>query len=724
MRRRIRRPVSGGEAPSGTGSTLLSLTEVATQPLPVEPIHRVLGLTDRELERICGLLGREPNHLELAVFSLLWSEHCGYKHSALLLKRLPSRGERVLQGPGENAGVLDLGDGEAVAFKVESHNHPSAVEPFQGAATGVGGILRDIVAMGARPVALLDGLRFGDPGWQFDRAVAGIGHYGNCVGVATVGGEAVFDAAYRDNCLVNAMCVGLLPAERVTRAGARTPGHLLVLFGATTGRDGIGGASVLASQELGEGAAQKRPSVQIGDPFTGKKLIEVSVELVERGLVESLQDCGAAGLASALAEMARDGAGVDVHLERVPLREELEPWEIMISESQERMVAVVRPSFLDAVTAVCERCELPCTPIGAVTDSGELRVFHDGERVGAVPASFLTDEAPRYRVEPRPRAPQPATEPIVGPAAETALLELLSSPNLRSRAWIYERYDHLVGSRTVRRPGLDAAVIRLRPSLRGLALTLDGTGRLGALDPRAGGAAAVLEAARNVACAAGEPLGLTDCLNFGNPEKGDVAWELAEAIEGMALAAEALRIPVVSGNVSLYNETDGRAIHPTPVVGCVGLVRDVRSVPCGWRDGDVVLLAGAPALSFAASEYQALYGELGGRPAALDLAEEAWLIRFLWRVAPRLGLAHDVSCGGLAVALAEAALWSGRGAELDLPDDPLALFGEGGGQAVVACAPDVAARLRGVPLRELGVVGGDELLGLPLGELRSAWEAS
>jgi phosphoribosylformylglycinamidine synthase II len=382
-------------------------------------VHRALGLTDVEFDRICELLGRDPNHFELAVFSLLWSEHCAYKHSALLLKRLPSGGERVLQGPGENAGVLDLGDGEAVAFKVESHNHPSAVEPFQGAATGVGGILRDIVAMGARPVALLDGLHFGEPGWAFDRAVAGIGHYGNCVGVPTVGGEAVFDPSYADNCLVNAMCVGLLPTERVLRARARTPGHLLVLYGATTGRDGIGGASVLASQELGEGAADKRPSVQIGDPFTGKRLIEVSVELVERGLVESLQDCGAAGLASALAEMARDGAGVDVYLDRVPLREALEAWEIMISESQERMVAVVREGFLEAVEEVCARWELRCTPIGIVTDTGELRAYFGDEVLGEIPAAYLTEEAPRYRVEVSPHARAAAPPAPKGPVSYT-----------------------------------------------------------------------------------------------------------------------------------------------------------------------------------------------------------------------------------------------------------------------------------------------------------------
>ena len=462
-----------GRAGAGrrSASSLVRVTQTRVVPLPgydgrltqvaEQPLHRALGLTDGELDRICELLGREPNHFELAVFSLLWSEHCGYKHSALLLKRFPSGGERVLQGPGENAGVIDLGGGEAVAFKVESHNHPSAVEPFQGAATGVGGILRDIVAMGARPIALLDGLRFGAPDHHFDRAVAGIGAYGNSVGVPTVGGEAVFDPAYADNCLVNAMCVGLLPSDRVTRAGARTPGHLLVLYGATTGRDGIGGASVLASQELGEGAAEKRPSVQIGDPFTGKKLIEVSVELVERGLVESLQDCGAAGLASALAEMARDGAGVDVHLDRVPLREELEPWEIMISESQERMVAVVRPGFLEAVEEVCARWELHCTPIGEVTDTGELRAFHSGETLGEIPAHLLTDEAPRYRVEPRPRTPLAlAPDPPPRPARAARLAERpqprLDLRALRPPGRLADRAPPGSGRRGAAAPALDA----------------------------------------------------------------------------------------------------------------------------------------------------------------------------------------------------------------------------------------------------------------------------
>jgi phosphoribosylformylglycinamidine synthase len=661
---------------------------------------------------------REPNHFELAVFSLLWSEHCGYKHSALLLKRFPTDSPRVLQGPGENAGVVDLGDGEAVAFKVESHNHPSAVEPFQGAATGIGGILRDIIAMGARPVALLDGLRFGEPGWMFERAVAGIGHYGNCVGVPNIGGEAVFDLSYAGNCLVNAMCVGLLPTERVLKAQARGTGNVVLLYGATTGRDGIGGASVLASQELGEEAADKRPSVQIGDPFTGKKLIESSLELVERDLVVSLQDCGAAGLASSLAEMARGGGGIDVHLDRVPLREEdMEPWEVMISESQERMVAVVDPENLAAVEALCDRWELDHAAIGEVTDTGDLRAYFDGEVVGSIPAEYLTDEAPRYEVEREPRQPSAPAPAPAGPPTRQALLELLGSPNLRSRAWIYRRYDQLVGSRTIRRPGLDAAVLRLRPSYRGLAVSLDGSGRVASLDPHTGGASAVLEAARNVACTGAEPLAITDCLNFGNPEKPEIAWELAEAIEGMSAACEALAIPVVSGNVSLYNDTDGRSIHPTPVVGCVGLVADVRTVPGAWREGDAVYLAGEPQLSFDGSEYQALYAELGGRPAPLDLAREAQLVRDLHELAPRCSLVHDVSEGGLAVALAEAAILSGIGAELDLPDDALVLFGEGGGQAILASSEDL-------PFRRIGSVGGDTLLSLPIEDLRQAYEVT
>jgi phosphoribosylformylglycinamidine synthase subunit PurL len=636
----------------------------------------------------------------------------------------------VLQGPGENAGVLDLGDGLAVAFKVESHNHPSAVEPFQGAATGVGGILRDIVAMGARPVALLDGLRFGEPGHEFSRAVGGIGAYGNSVGVCTVGGETVFDDAYRDNCLVNAMCVGLLPADRVLRAKATAAGQAVVLYGATTGRDGIGGASVLASQELGEESSEKRPSVQIGDPFTGKKLIEASVELVEAGLVESLQDCGAAGIASALSEMATD-YGIDVHLDRVPLREEgMEPWEIMISESQERMVAIVRPARLEAVAAVLDRWELHHAVIGEVTSSGELRAFWEDEPVGEIPARFLTEKCPRYELVLEPRALTSAPTLADPPVLADALLGLLASPNVRSRSFVFRRYDQLVGSRTVRRPGFDAAVLRLRPSYRGLAVSLDGQGSIARLDPRLGGALAVLEAARNVACAGGEPLGFTNCLNFGNPEKPEIAWELSETIEGMVAACRALGAPIVSGNVSLYNETNGRAIHPTPVVGAVGLVEDVRRVPKGWREGDVLLVAEASPLSLAGSQYQAQFGEVGGTPGPLDPEAEARLVSFLWRAGPLCTLVHDAAEGGLAVCLAEAAIRSACGAALELDDDPAALFGEVGGRAVLACAPEREAALRdlavelNVPLRPVGSAGGDTLLGVKLDRLREAWEGA
>jgi phosphoribosylformylglycinamidine synthase len=636
-----------------------------TQVAPEQPLHRALGLTDGELDRIRELLGRNPNEFELAVFSLLWSEHCGYKHSALLLRRLPSEGKRVLQGPGENAGVIDVGEGQALAFKVESHNHPSAVEPFQGAATGIGGILRDIVAMGARPIALLDGLRFADDGWPLRRAVAGIAHYGNATGIANVGGEAVFDEAYRDNPLVNAMCVGVLPAARVTRAAATAVGAHVVLYGATTGRDGIGGASVLASAELGENDVDKRPSVQIGDPFTGKKLIEASLELVEGGLVESLQDCGAAGLASALAEMAGGGAGIDVHLDRVPLRESgLGPWEIMISESQERMVAVVRPAMLDAVRQVCAKWELACSPIGEVTDTGELRAFHDQELVGEIPVTLLTEECPRYDAARSPHSTR-NEEP--------------SPLNRASKAWIYEQYDQLVGSRTVRRPGLDGAVLRLRPSLRGVAVSLQGPPP-GERDPVRAGVLAVLGAARNVASAGGEPLALTDCLNFGSPEKPEIAWELERAIEGIAQAAAALGVPVVSGNVSLYNDSDGRSIPPTPLVGCVGLVGDVRLVPGSWRAGDAVLLATAP--------------------GDLDLAAEAALIRYVWKAAPLLSLAHDVSDDGVAVAVGEAADHSGLEADVELPDDAP------GGRVLLACAPDDVARLGKRNVARIGSVRG------------------
>jgi phosphoribosylformylglycinamidine synthase len=709
-----------------------------------QPLHRSLGLTDGEFGRIRELLERDPNDFELAVFSLLWSEHCAYKHSRLLLRRFPTGGPRVLQGPGENAGVIDVGDGLAVAFKVESHNHPSAVEPFQGAATGVGGILRDIFAMGARPIAILDALRFGDPAEAhqrhlFARVVEGVGHYGNCVGVANVGGEVEFDPAYAGNCLVNAMCVGLMQAGRQQSSGTGRPGGVLVLYGARTGRDGIGGASVLASQGFDETAAEKRPSVQIGDPFMGKKLIECTLRLVADGLLDALQDLGAAGLASSTAEMASaGGVGIDVDLSAVPLREAgMEPFEIMISESQERMAAVVSPDRLERVREVCARYDLDATAIGEVTDSGHLRCLFDGDVVGDMPVEVLTGGAPRIAVE-RRRPARLADRPVEPSPVEdpgAALRALLGSPNLASRRWVTRQYDQLVGSGTVVRPGGDAAVVRLTPSSRAIAISLDGNGARSSLDPRRGGAAVVCEAARNVACTGARPAALTNCLNFGNPEQPEVGYELAETIEGMAAACEALELPVVSGNVSLYNESDGRPIHPTPVVGVVGVLGDAElAVSAGFQHaGDRVLLAGGGRFAVDGSAYQrVVLGRLEGRIPDPDLTNERALHAFLADAAEGrlLRSAHDVSAGGAAVCVAESSMLGGIGARVDL-DDP---FGEGEGRVLISADPAAVEALHalaarhGLPLKDVGEVGGEAIVAGPasieLTEARRLYESA
>ena len=678
------------------------------------------------------------------MFSLLWSEHCAYKHSRPLLRRFPTGGARVLQGPGENAGVIDVGDGLAVAFKVESHNHPSAVEPFQGAATGVGGILRDIFAMGARPIAILDALRFGDPAEPhqrhlFSRVVEGVGHYGNSVGVANVGGEVEFDPAYAGNCLVNAMCVGLMPAGRTQSSGTGRPGGVLVLYGARTGRDGIGGASVLASQGFDESAAAKRPSVQIGDPFMGKKLIECTLDLVSQGLIEALQDLGAAGLASSTAEMAAaGGVGIDVDLSAVPLREPgMEPSEIMISESQERMAAVVSADRVEQVREVCARHDLDATAIGEVTGSGRLRCLFDGGLVGDMPVAVLTDGAPRIEVDrrrPQRLSDQPvAPEPVADPDA--ALRALLASPNVASRRWVTRQYDQLVGSGTVVRPGGDAAVVRLTPSNRAIAISLDGNGARSSLDPRRGGAAIVCEAARNVACTGARPAAVTNCLNFGNPEQPEVGYELAETIEGMAEACEALALPVVSGNVSLYNESDGRAIHPTPVVGVVGVLDDAGlAVAAGFRlAGNRVLIAGGGRGAIDGSAYQrVVLHRLEGRIPDPDLANERALHEFLAQAAERglLASAHDVSAGGAAVCAVESALLGGIGARVEIDD----LFGEGEGRVLISADPAAVARLDdlarglGLPLHDIGEVGGERVVvgpvAIELAEARRLYESA
>ncbi|MBA2429007.1 MAG: phosphoribosylformylglycinamidine synthase subunit PurL [Thermoleophilaceae bacterium] len=703
------------------------------------PRHRELGLTDAEYDGIVTRLGREPNPTELAVFSLMWSEHCAYKHSRRLLRLLPTDGPAVVMGPGENAGAVDVGDGLAVAFKVESHNHPSAVEPFQGAATGVGGILRDVFAIGARPIAVLDSLRFGEPDsprsrYLLNGAVAGIGHYGNSIGVATVGGEISFEGPYEHNCLVNAMCVGIAPRERMVRSAAAGVGNHLVLLGALTGRDGIGGASVLASAELDAASLAARPTVQIGDPFEENRLMHCCLELLDRGLLPSLQDLGAAGLSSSASEMAsKGGVGIDLDVSKVPLREEdMEPFEVMVSESQERMLCVVEPERIDEVIAVAERWIVRATPIGTVTDSDRLRVLDGDEVVGDVPVSALVDDCPVYDLTPEPPgAPLYAAPPRRleddGEIGDT-LLAVLGSPNVASKRWAYEQYDSYVGSRTVRRPGdADAAVLHLHHDggAGAIAVAIDGNGRRVACDPYAGAVEAVLECARNLACAGAEPLGLTNCLNFGNPEKPAIAWQLTRAVEGLRDACIALGVPVVGGNVSLYNEGSEGPIYPTPVVGMVGRVPDSeRTLPSAWtEDGHAIALVGPFRPDLAGSELEKLRGRLAGWLPVADLeAQRAALV--LVRDAVRSGRfasAHDVSDGGLACALAECCAASGLGARVDvsaLVDEAgsldAALFGEGPGGVLLAGAPDavenLVARAGSVPVRVVGSTGGTELV--------------
>ncbi|MEK6277959.1 MAG: phosphoribosylformylglycinamidine synthase subunit PurL [Actinomycetota bacterium] len=717
--------------------------------------HRDLGLTDAEYDRICRLLEREPNDVELAMFSLMWSEHCAYKHSRKLLRRLPTEGERVVMGPGENAGAVDLGNGYAAAFKVESHNHPSAVEPFQGAATGVGGILRDVFALGARPIAVLDSLRFGEldsarSRYLLDGAVRGIGHYGNSIGVPTVGGEIYFEAPYEQNCLINAMCVGLARTEDMVRSAAVGVGNVVVLMGASTGRDGIGGASVLASAELDEGD-EKRPSVQIGDPFEEAKLLECCLELLGRGLLVALQDLGAAGLTSSAGEMASGGGvGIDIDVTRVPLREaDMEPFEIMVSESQERMLAVVEPGKVDAVLATCEKWQTGAAAIGEVTDSGRIRVLRGDEPVGDVPVSTLVDGCPLYDLEPEEPGGwiygNSATLDGVAEGADV-LLALLASPNVASKRWAFEQYDSVVGSRTVRRPqSADAAVLAVPEADKAIAVAIDGNGRRVACDPYRGTIEAVLECASNLACVGAEPLGLTNCLNFGNPEKPGPAWQLDRSVAGLADACEALGVPVVGGNVSLYNEGPDGPIYPTPVVGLVGELPDPgRAAGLAFaKEGDAIALAGPFAPSLAGSELAKLRGELDSGLPGVDPGAVGAAIAAV-RDAVRSGVvasAHDVSDGGLACALAECAIAAGVGCRVDL--DPLVearggsgesgLFGEGPGGFVLSGDRTALEGLASDTLEVLiiGEVGGERVeieaaelsLSVPLAEAGRAWRS-
>jgi phosphoribosylformylglycinamidine synthase len=712
------------------------------------PKYRELGLTDSEYELIVEKLGREPNDVELAMFSLLWSEHCAYKHSRKLLRRLPTEGERVVMGPGENAGAVDVGNGYAVAFKVESHNHPSAVEPFQGAATGVGGIMRDVFAIGARPIALLDSLRFGEldsvrSRHLLDGAVRGIGHYGNSIGVATVGGEIYFEEPYEHNCLVNAMCIGFAKTKDMVRAAAAGPGNSIVLMGASTGRDGIGGASVLASAELGEGDEAKRPTVQIGDPFEESKLLECCLELLEKGLLVSLQDLGAAGLTSSAGEMASaGGVGIDIDVAAVPLREaDMEPFEIMVSESQERMLAVVEPARVEEVRAICEKWQTGSAVIGTVTEGGQIRILRGADVVGEMPVEALVDGCPLYDLD--PAAPEGwiygNRETLApGASAKEELLALLGAPSIASKRWAFEQYDSIVGSRTVRRPEqADAAVLQLPEAGNAIAVSIDGNGRRVACDPYGGTIEAVLECAQNLACVGAEPLGLTNCLNFGNPEKPAGAWQLDHAVSGLADACKALGVPVVGGNVSLYNEGPDGPIYPTPVVSMVGELPDPAQVAGNAfaREGEAIGLIGPFEPSLAGSELAKQRGELKMGLPAPDLAAVAAAcdtVREAIR-AGRLSSAHDVSDGGLAVALAESAIAGGIGCQVDLqhlrergcsPEE--ALFGEGTGGFLVSGERATLEQLGATLLGQVGgeaieIAAGDRSLTLSLAEAESTW---
>ena len=728
----------------------------AVAAIPGRERALLLGLTGSEYELIVERIGREPNEVELAMFSLLWSEHCAYKHSRKLLRRLPTEGDRVLMGPGENAGAVDIGGGHAIAFKVESHNHPSAVEPFQGAATGVGGILRDVFALGARPIAVLDSLRFGEVDSErsrflLDGAVRGIGHYGNSIGVPTVGGEIYFEPPYEQNCLINAMCVGLARTAEMVRAAAAGVGNTVVLMGASTGRDGIGGASVLASAELDSEDDSKRPSVQIGDPFEESKLLECCLELLGRGLLVSLQDLGAAGLTSSAGEMASaGGVGIDMDVARVPLREaDMEPFEIMVSESQERMLAVVEPENVGAVEEICARWQTGAAAIGEVTDSGRLRVLRDGETVGDIPVEALVDGCPLYDLAPaEPEGWIYGNRKTVPDAADGGelLLALLASANVASKRWAFSQYDSVVGSRTVRRPeSADAAVLQIPEAGNAIAVSIDGNGRRVACEPYLGAVEAVLECAQNLACVGAEPLGLTNCLNFGNPEKPAPAWQLDRAVTGLADACTALGVPVVGGNVSLYNEGAEGPIYPTPVVGMVGEIPDPSRVAGSafTREGDAIALVGPFAPSLAGSELAKQRGELdAGLPAADPAAVAAACAAV--RDAVRGGLvssAHDISDGGLACALAESAIGGGVGARADL--DPLvearggsgetALFGEGPGGFLLSGEREALEAVGGgaVEVLLIGEVGGERVeieaaelsVALPLAEAERAWRA-
>jgi phosphoribosylformylglycinamidine synthase len=697
------------------------------------------GLKPDEYERIVAALGREPNLTELGMFSVMWSEHCSYKSSRVHLRTLPTAGPRVLQGPGENAGAVDIGDGLAAVFKIESHNHPSFIEPYQGAATGVGGIIRDIFTMGARPVALMNSLRFGPMDGPHgartrrivEGVVAGIAGYGNSIGVPTVGGEIAFEEPYTGNPLVNVFCLGLSRADALVKGRADGVGNPVYYVGAKTGRDGIHGAT-MASAEFDDTSAEKRPAVQVGDPFMEKLLLEACLELMKGDALIGVQDMGAAGLTCATSEMgARGGRGIEIDVRHVPQRETgMTPYEIMLSESQERMLLVVKKGREREVEEIFDKWDLHAAQVGVVTGDGLLRVKDRGTLVAEIPNVALVDEAPVYnRPMSRPgyldevRRFDPSTLPVTDP--QDALFRVLSAPTVANKRWVYRQYDHMVRTNTIVLAGMGAGVIRVKGTSRALAMSVDGNGRYGYLDPRRGAMLAVAEAARNVACAGAEPIGATNCLNFGNPERPGIMWQFAEAVQGIGEACRALDVPITGGNVSLYNETDGKAIYPTAVIGVVGLIDDAAlTLSRTFRgEGDAIVLLGETFDELGGSEYlKTIHAQVSGEPPRLDLRRERALIGLLVRSA-RAGLlrsAHDCSDGGVAVTLAECAFdTGGLGCDVDLPAGGLrvdaALFSESASRAIVTAAgADVSSLLQmaagaGVPACPIGRTGGARL---------------
>ncbi|WP_411343879.1 phosphoribosylformylglycinamidine synthase subunit PurL [Paenibacillus sp. WLX1005] len=736
-----------------------SVKEPTAEQVAEQKLYQQMGVSDTEFDLICGFLGRKPNYTEIGVFSVMWSEHCAYKNSKPLLRRFPTDGPRVLMGPGEGAGIVDIGDNQAVVFKIESHNHPSAVEPYQGAATGVGGIIRDIFSMGARPIASLNSLRFGKleserVKYLFEHVVAGIAGYGNCIGIPTVGGEVMFDESYEGNPLVNAMCVGLIDHDKIQRGVAKGVGNPVFYVGPPTGRDGIHGAT-FASEELTEESEARKTAVQVGDPFMEKLVMESCLELIDTGIVLGIQDMGAAGLTCSSSEMAsKAGNGLELYLDQVPQREEgMTPYEMMLSESQERMLFVVEPKDEAQAMEIFERWGVICAKVGKVTDDGRLKLFHHDELVGDMPVHALVDECPIYNKPSSVPAYYEQMASIDTAAYDEvtdlsgALRSVLASPTVASKAWVYDQYDYMVRTSTAVRPGSDAAVVLVNGTRKALAMTTDCNSRFVYLDPEVGGKIAVSEAARNIVCSGAEPLAITDNLNFGSPEKPEIFWQMEQSVDGMATACRALETPVIGGNVSLYNENTRGSIYPTPVVGMVGLVHDTDHITTqGFKqNGDVIFLLGETKAELGGSEFQHIvHGKTEGRPPALDLVIEKQLLDGVLG-AIQAGLvqsAHDLSEGGLAVALAESCISGKLGAALELTSgglrNDLLLFSESQSRILLSATAEQADALQsqlqaaGVPITRIGTVtqeqqlqiqvDGKQVLTEEVKSLRQVWE--